>query len=553
VRRWLPLGIFLISFLLRLWGIGWGLPKEGQNWSYHPDEPVVYLYSRQIEPTQMDFEPGFYNYGTLYLTLLRVAGDVAETYGGGKELWERIGAAHMAGRLISALAGAGTALVVFLMLRRRLGDAGALFGALLVAFAPGHVIHSRFQTVDVLATLFLALSAHFALKLLPTESGGEAAGSDAKAYFKLALLAGLFAGLSAATKYTGILGLATFLLALAMAQIPGKPKLALAGCVSAVLAFIVTTPGVLLNSSKFLEDFKYEMQHTSQGHGVVFAGLPSGFVWHVYNLVVGVGAILALFGIVGLVWAMVRRDRAALALGAFFVLYFILIGRAEVLFLRYTFPLLLGLAYGFGWLVKLGLERRGWGHAIPALGMVGLGGLFGGGLGASAVASLWMSGPDPRDAAKRHIEAQMEGSGPKAVGLVKDPWFYTPPFFPDSGAPRAMPFEARDAAMRQSSSPVLQRFVPPNPDERFDWDSRLLDMRPEYVVFSSFETEGLDRLRGRSDLTPEQKLLTDRFVAFYERLKAEYELERTFGGTGWRVHDLEYIRPLMWIWKRKAS
>ena len=112
-----------------------------------------------------------------------------------------------------------------------------------------------------------------------------------------------------------------------------------------------------------------------------------------------------------------------------------------------------------------------------------------------------------------------------------DPWYYTPPLYFDTGAPRMIRWELRDAAMRQLEKPKLLRFVPENPDDRFDWDSRLLDLKPDFVVFSSFETEGLDRLRTAKGKTPEQDLLTGRFVSFYERLKNEYPLDRTFGGT----------------------
>lgn len=107
--------------------------------------------------------------------------------------------------------------------------------------------------------------------------------------------------------------------------------------------------------------------------------------------------------------------------------------------------------------------------------------------------------------------------------------------------------------MRAVEKPKIERYVPPNPDERFDWDVRLLEERkPEYVVFSSFETEGLERLRRQTSLSELERLLVDRYVAFAERLQKEYESYGTFGGTGSQVHDIEYIRPYLWVWKRKS-
>jgi hypothetical protein len=565
LRPHFPWLLFAAALALRLWGIGWGLPDDKRHWSYHPDEPVLYAYSQQIEPAKLDFEPGFYNYGTLYLTLLRVTSDVARTYsnagpveGGEPQIWMEMRTAHLGGRIVSALAGAGTAVVLFLMLRRRLGDPAALAGALVVAFAPGHVVHSRFQTVDVLAAFFLSLSALFALRLLP---GGKKEAEDPPqpaAAMRQALWCGVFAGLSAGTKYTGILGL--FTLFAAAAYLPRGRRLApaLAGAGAALAVFLLATPGAFLNSAKFLEDFRYEMQHTSQGHGLVFAGLPSGFFWHLYNLVIGVGPLLVLLGLGGAGAALRKGHPEAFALAAFALPYYLLIGRAEVLFLRYTFPLLILLAFGVAWLVRWSSDRGGAARWLPAFVIAGLGGLLGGGLASSAVSGVWMSQPDPRDQVQTLLQGK-EGT----VGLVSDPWYYTPPFYPETGAPRWIPFEARHRLMLEAESPSLARFLPENPAERFDWDVRLLDQEPEFVVFSSFETEGYDRLRILPNLQPEPKLHVERFVAFYERLKSEYELEATFGETraaGGRidlafggVHDLMYVRPLMWIWKRKAA
>lgn len=107
--------------------------------------------------------------------------------------------------------------------------------------------------------------------------------------------------------------------------------------------------------------------------------------------------------------------------------------------------------------------------------------------------------------------------------------------------------------MLGASEPRVRRYVPENPEDRFDWDVRLLaETQPDYVVFSSFETEGLIRLLNRTGLSDLESLLTTRLKEFTERLKADYVPSRFFGGTGYDVHDLEYVRPRIEIWKRKT-
>ncbi len=542
--------VFAVGLLIRIWGMGWGLPNDHQTWSYHPDEPVIYAYSQQIEPAKFDFAPGFYNYGTLYLTVLRVASDVAKTYSGaGDKEWAQMRSGHLAGRWVSALAGAGTAAVAFLMLRRRVSLAGAWFGAGLLVFAPAFVVHSRFQTVDVFATFLLILSAHYALKLLPDRDGNLLEG---KAVLQTVILSAAFAGLSAGTKYTGVLTLATLAAAVLLAHRKSWFKLALVTAGVSIVAFLLATPGCLVETSRFLADVKHEVKHTGSGHGTVFLGLPNGFIWHLYNLLIGVGPLLLALGLLGLGTACWKRDPAALALAAFFLLYYILIGRAEVLFIRYTFPLMVGLAFGVGWLIDRTWGKPGWARVLPALAMLGLGGVLGGGLASTGTASIWMAGKDPRDEVVDYL--RKPDIAATEVGMATDAWYYTPPYYPEVGAPRFAPIQKRLEWMRAAKGPaVVQLVVTGQEDQRYDWNVGLLDLQPQFIVVSSFEVEGLDRVRNQGIGDDLAKLLVSRYVAFGERLKQEYELVATRGGTGWGIHDMEYIRPFYWVWKRKRS
>jgi hypothetical protein len=566
LRPFLPLGLFLFAFLFRLIGIGWGLPSDLRHQSLHPDEQVIYTHAQQIEPARLNFEPGFYNYGTLYLTVLSVASDMVGVYGEGihperpDTVWRHIGATHLAGRMISALAGAGTVLIVFLMMRRFLTPFGASMAALLIALAPGHVVHSRFQTVDVLATFFLACSAYFALRMLlpttaahdhePTTEEAKPA-SEEPNLLKLAIWSGVFAGLSAGTKYTGVLGLLTLLVVVLLAHRPRSLKLFGAGTGAALLVFLITTPGVLLNTSKFWRDFAYEMQHVATGHGLIFEGYRNGFLFHIFNLIIGVGAILTLLGLIGLGISSFRRYAWALALLAFFLPYFILIGRAEVLFLRYTFPLYIGLAAGFGWLMDWGHGRQKWGVAAVVFGIVGLGGLDFGGMRGSAVMTGWMAGEDPRDSAARYLMEQAQGQPDATVGLATDPWFYTPPLYPEVGLPRWVPFTERHRLMLEAEAPRVVRYVPEVPDERFDFDSRLLtELQPDFVVVSHFEFQDPLRLHGRADVSDVARLQGQRAADFFQLLQKDYRLDRVFGAPEMRVHDLQYIRPYIQVWRR---
>ena len=556
---YLGLVIFLFAFLFRLIGIGWGLPDERHHWSYHPDEPVIWEYSQQIKPAAGKFTPGFYNYGTLYLTLLNISTDVVGGYSGAKaddleSEYKAMAVYHLAGRVINALAGAAMAWVVLLILWRRTHWLGALFGALAVALAPGLVIHSRFQTVDVLATFLLVLGIHYALKLDRSGVTGDDSGSLEQSHMhdelKYAILSGVFFGLSAGTKYTGLLGL--IVLAVVCIYWHRWKELAV-GVVGCLVAFALATPGMFLDSAKFWKDFQYEMAHTSEGHGLVFAGTSSGFLYHLGNLAIGFGVILSVLGVIGLGRSVAKKHAWAIALALFALAYFTLIGRAEVKFLRYTFPLIPVLAIGAGWIVGRAHihPKRQW-KAVGAAGLLGLGGLFGGGAATAVQATGTMASPnlDPREATAKYLH-DMDRTA--KIGIVSDPWFYTPNFYPEAGSPRWLDFDIRDIEMKRGSNLHVLRYVPENPEARQDWDVRLFDLHPDIIVFSSFETEGIDRLAQMTTVPPEFATQVSQYKDFMARLQKDFVLDRGDLWNPWRaVHDLMYIRPTIWVWKNKT-
>lgn len=555
LRPFLPLLIFLFAFGIRLIGIGWGLPNALHNQSYHPDEEVIWGFSQQVKPAEFHFTPGVYNYGTLYLTVLRIASDIVRGYGGGsKDIWQYIANCNLAGRVISAAAGAGLAVVLFLLLRRFTRTLGAFIGAMFIAVAPGMLVNSRFQTTDVFATFLLGVSALYAVRLIDTSDLSARVGRlKLQSGDKMALASGLFAGLSAGTKYTGILGLLTLFVCIWCCAKPSRVRLALIGLVSALVAFLVATPGALFDNARFMADVRYEAMHTSQGHDIVFTGVPSGFIYHVANLIEGLGPLMLLFALVGIVHACYKRQWWVVTLLAFALPYYLLIGRAEVLFLRYTLPLYIVLAAGMGWLVGYAHQRQGkWRFAVAA-GLISLG--SGALLGATFTG--YMSATDPRDRLATYFKAISKPD--TTVGIAKDPWFYTPPLIPDSASRRGRtPRQLQEMAM--STSPHLVQAVPENPQARYNWDPALLTaIKPDYVVISSFEVGSEWRLRNAVGLPPDVQLQVDRFKAFEALLESGYDQmspqpvnpQTRYNAANSLVHDMQYVQPVYWIWKRQ--
>lgn len=522
-------------------GIGWGLPDAKHYFSYHPDEPVVSAYAQTIQPNKLEFAPGFYNYGTLYLSVVRIASIVVDTYTGGDRSTDlnsalADGKMQFVGRVISAFAGAGTAWIVFLFLVRRTCLTGAVFGGGMMAIASGHVINSRFQTVDVFAAFLSCASLYFACKPL-----GEAK-SESDPIWRDYLLAGIFCGLSAGTKYIGALGLLPILLSIILAKAGNRFTNVAVATASMAAAFIIATPGAIVDNARFLQGIEYEMAHTAAGHGLVFAGTSNGFVYHIANLSEGFGILAVLIGGGGLIGAAMRRKVWSWPVLLLALSIYVVIGRAEVKFFRYVIPLIPLLAIGFGWLVGQAQQcaTKKWrilvGAAIVAAGFS---------LRQTIVSTIWMSGTDPRDSAASDLSKY------PTVGVVTDPWFYTPPMYPLAGAPRWVPIGIRDEAMNASQNPRVVRFVESG-GGRPDWDYRLVEeLSPDAIVMSSFETEGYERLAMSPYVAEQFSAQVDNYKRFMNALRDNYEVSNLYGADGPAIHDLMYIRPKIVIWTRK--
>ncbi len=566
-------GLVLACFLLRLIGIGWGLPTSDRNHSLHPDEELILAYARTIEPARGKFTPGFYNYGTLFLTIERVVTDVVNGYGGGAKLEDgsdipqAVARYIFAGRVVNSLAGALAALAVFLAIARHTHWIGGLLGGLAVGITPALVVHSRFMTVDVMAMCFLTWCFYWCSQIVPVTDDSEE--KPPPITMKPFIWAGVFCGLSAGTKYTGIIALVavalTALLAVRPIDIRTWAKQTAVATGAALAVFLIVTPGAIFDTAKFLQDVRYEMSHTSTGHGLVFAGTAPGWAYHIGNLVVGYGGLLTILSLIGLAVGLRRKQAWLVGPAAFLLIQYILIGRADVKFMRYVFPLIPVIAMGFGfWMGELHRTGSTKLRGVVALGIIALGGI-GGGAVSTLNLTRWMTLPDVRDEMAQFTFSHLPKNS--KIGLVSDPWFYSPTLHPNI---QAGPFQATIERKLEQLSQIEEfdvvRYTPLNPAERFDWDVRLLeDENPDFVIFSSFEVEGLIRLDERSAEREGFGLQYNRFKEFMDELQERYEILTVTAPDSARIpilgqdaltftagiHDMAYIRPQLWIWARK--
>ena len=381
LRRLTPtlplLGILLLALALRVWGLGWGLPSATHYFSYHPDESIILGAAMRLNVFQGRMLPHFYNYGSLQLYLVYFANTLAYLFGSSALVITDFATQHAAwahqylvGRWLTVAMGTGTVAVTYALGQRLWGRRTGLLAALILAVMPLHAQHSHWLTVDVPATFWATLSLFWSARL---------ATGDPKPR-RAALLAGLFVGLAAATKYNLALMVLPLLVASLMPPVGATQRVALTrlaprllappllGAGGAIFAFLLACPGVLLDSQKFAQDFRYEAYHVRHLPGAEFTDTGSGFVYHITrNLDAGLGLPLLLLSLASIVYAVYRRERGDGLLAAFALPYYVLIGLAVVRYARYVIPLLPILALWTGRLLAdlSRLPHPAWRRAQP--------------------------------------------------------------------------------------------------------------------------------------------------------------------------------------------
>jgi 4-amino-4-deoxy-L-arabinose transferase-like glycosyltransferase len=468
--------VTLLGFGLRLVGITWSLPNAHHPFAtYHPDELINLNAALQADIPHLKFDIGFYNYGTFYFYLVSLAEMIAAGYGL-LPTPQAPNAAHQAalflvGRLVTVLMGTLTIPVIFALGKRLYGERIGWWASFFYAVAPLPVVYGHFLAVDVPANLFVALALLWSVRLAEGDSVRDG------------LLAGVWVGLAAATKYTAGVVVVAPLTVLFWAKSLNRLRTAGLVVLGALLAFFFGCPGPLVNWNAFWNGLPgypgsgvyYELfVHSRQGHGLLFVRTGPGWWYHlVISFPWGLGIPLYAAALWGVVVAWRRRTMGDKLLLLFTGLYFLIIGFSAVRFARYTLPLFIPLTV----LAARGLEAV-W-QKNSAGGRLRQGLFVMVALLTLLLSLGWvrrMIAPTPQDRAADYLWRVLPPGASVAFATI--PWFYSPPLSPLFGLPS--PVQRAKAAEEDT------RFQLRIPSE--EWDPSVLSPPPDAVVFSNVET-----------------------------------------------------------------
>ncbi|HET9015065.1 MAG TPA: glycosyltransferase family 39 protein [Thermomicrobiaceae bacterium] len=357
--------VVALGGVLRLWSITFGVPMV-----QYPDEPnilnpaLVMVAHRDLNPHWFIY-PGLIIYAEVAVVVLVKALTHLVSLSAGMV----ISLEYVLGRLAMAAFGIATVglvgLVGYRMARRRREVVG-LVAAGIVAVSLLLSTDAHYLKPDVPTAFFTALTLWFTLGALEHDRMRDW------------LLAGVAVGFAASFKYTGLAVALVPAIAMVMMGEGWRGPLhrwrtVLLMAAAAIVVFVVADPGALMTPRTFYQEaIVYNQTHYSTGHPGSEG--THNWLWYLEMLwSTGIGPTLAPLVIVGVLfeaWRSLKRDRVALLLLIFPLLYYLDSSRYVVRFDRQLIPIMPFLALiGARWLDRVPVPR------LATTARVGLGAL----------------------------------------------------------------------------------------------------------------------------------------------------------------------------------
>ena len=329
--------IIIVSAVgLRFYGLDW---DSGYPYSPHPDErAMIYAVERiTLDSSDKNLNPQWFSYGSLplYLNFFTI------------ELIEKLttindpSGGRLFGRVLSALAGVGTAVYFYLATVGFLGRRWSLFAVALLLFTVLHIQIGHFLTVDALLCFFIMGALYSLAEFIKRGS------------YKSAMVTGVWIGLGVATKLTAILIAPAVCVALFLYALRMKENLSIASSffnlastaflrgglilITAVVIAVICQPFMLADWAGFIEDvivqgkmvvreidFPYTRQYIAT----------SPYFYNIWHLTIfGFGLPLGVLALAGVIFVFQRLSRGRIFSGAAFFLFSFILPAAMLVFI----------------------------------------------------------------------------------------------------------------------------------------------------------------------------------------------------------------------------
>jgi hypothetical protein len=332
--------IMLVGFLLRVWGLDFGLPHQ-----FHQDEPIVVNHA--LTYGVGDLNPRFFAippltsyvlfaiYGLMFLIGL-ILGAWQNTYDFAMFFFRDPTLFYVVGRFfIGVVPGIMAIFLVYRLSIKFISQRASLYAAAIMALSFLNVVNSKYIYTDMILTV-LILIAYVRLYL-------QYISPSVKNY----CLTGLFIGLATGAKYNGVLLVVPYFLAHFLSGKTFSIRTVFSG--KLWLGPLFSGAGFILVNPFAVLDFPTFMASSLQQSGAFWH---TGWTHHItYSLFEGISLPLTVLGISGIIIFVFSRDNWLKVFVSFPVsLYLVLVFRSQH-FARYVIFLVPFLSIGAGYLI----------------------------------------------------------------------------------------------------------------------------------------------------------------------------------------------------------
>lgn len=338
-----------IGFILRLSGIRYGLPSKNKALTtYHPDEALSFYTIEKWKPSKFYFHPDrVIQWGGAHLFPMALTLKLAELVGyvhipSRKFLIEHLEEAdkiYKVSRFFEIFFGTLSIFILFLIGYRNFDWVIGIFSAIFLCFSAAHIVNSFLTRPDALMVCLALFSLLFSLRVWQRPKRRDS------------IIAGIFLGLAAATKYSAA-PYGIFPLLIHLFSCKENRKNFLFFLLASSLTFFVSIPYLILDFPWFYKNLLLNIK-LSQALDVPGDTTPTWIRYFTYFLPYGLGWPLTLTGFIGwLCFAMevfyklikVRfldlQDRLKLIMVAGSLIVYMVVTRPSFQVVWYTLPVI---------------------------------------------------------------------------------------------------------------------------------------------------------------------------------------------------------------------
>jgi len=355
--------VILLAATLRIYGLNFD-----QGHHLHPDERAITMVVgnirlpqtgkewQEILTSQSTLNPHFFPYGSFPLYLLKMAGFLASFLHHSFNTYDNI---NLVGRFLSALFDIGTVILVYFIAKKLFNQVVGLLASFLYTVSVLPIQNAHFYTVDIPLTFFITLTLY---KLLDFYQNPDK---------KKALWIGIFFGLGLATKFSAFLLIVPIGITVIIINwrqfftkehririfstkffLASKKVIFEGGLIvfCTLATFLIFEPFATIDFSTFkrhiLEQYQMTRSAFTFPYTLQYVGKPP-YLYEIKQIFLwGLGPLLAIFAFAGVLYTTylgikkpVDRKGRIVLLFSYFWIYFFVVGKFAIGYIRYMLPI----------------------------------------------------------------------------------------------------------------------------------------------------------------------------------------------------------------------